>query len=89
MQDDKVLGLRCCFVDALTHPDWIGMVGIAVHHQQRRVAARDRPNIVPLIRKRTRHPSWNVPRVSGAIAGRPDDATLWLKDLGEKTFYGG
>ena len=23
------------------------------------------------------------------IAGRPDDATLWLKDLGEKTFYGG
>jgi len=27
--------------------------------------------------------------VSGAIAGRPDDATLWLKDLGEKTFYGG
>jgi flavin reductase (DIM6/NTAB) family NADH-FMN oxidoreductase RutF len=22
-------------------------------------------------------------------AGRPDDATLWLKDLGEKTFYGG
>jgi flavin reductase (DIM6/NTAB) family NADH-FMN oxidoreductase RutF len=21
--------------------------------------------------------------------GRPDDATLWLKDLGEKTFYGG
>ena len=27
--------------------------------------------------------------VSGAIDGRPDDATLWLKDLGEKTFYGG
>jgi flavin reductase (DIM6/NTAB) family NADH-FMN oxidoreductase RutF len=23
------------------------------------------------------------------IAGRPDDATLWLKDLGEKSFYGG
>jgi flavin reductase (DIM6/NTAB) family NADH-FMN oxidoreductase RutF len=23
------------------------------------------------------------------ISGRPDDATLWLKDLGEKTFYGG
>lgn len=22
-------------------------------------------------------------------AGRPDDAILWLKDLGEKTFYGG
>jgi len=22
-------------------------------------------------------------------AGRPDDAVLWLKDLGEKTFYGG
>ncbi len=21
--------------------------------------------------------------------GRPDEATLWLKDLGEKTFYGG
>jgi flavin reductase (DIM6/NTAB) family NADH-FMN oxidoreductase RutF len=21
--------------------------------------------------------------------GRPDDATLWLKELGEKTFYGG
>jgi flavin reductase (DIM6/NTAB) family NADH-FMN oxidoreductase RutF len=21
--------------------------------------------------------------------GRPDDATLWLKDLGDKTFYGG
>ena len=21
--------------------------------------------------------------------GRPDDATLWMKDLGEKTFYGG
>lgn len=27
--------------------------------------------------------------VSAAIEGRPDDATLWLKDLGEKTFYGG
>lgn len=24
-----------------------------------------------------------------APAGRPDDATLWLKDLGEKIFYGG
>jgi flavin reductase (DIM6/NTAB) family NADH-FMN oxidoreductase RutF len=24
-----------------------------------------------------------------APAGRPDDAILWLKDLGEKTFYGG
>ena len=23
------------------------------------------------------------------IGGRPDDATLWMKDLGEKTFYGG
>jgi flavin reductase (DIM6/NTAB) family NADH-FMN oxidoreductase RutF len=22
-------------------------------------------------------------------AGRPDDATLWLKELGDKTFYGG
>ena len=21
--------------------------------------------------------------------GRPDDATLWLKDLGDKVFYGG
>ena len=27
--------------------------------------------------------------VAGQISGRPDDATLWLKDLGEKTFYGG
>lgn len=27
--------------------------------------------------------------VTAQIAGRPDDATLWLKDLGEKTFYGG
>ena len=27
--------------------------------------------------------------VRGEIVGRPDDATLWLKDLGEKTFYGG
>jgi len=27
--------------------------------------------------------------VKAEIAGRPDDATLWLKDLGEKTFYGG
>lgn len=27
--------------------------------------------------------------VKGDIAGRPDDATLLLKDLGEKTFYGG
>ncbi|MBX3027244.1 flavin reductase [bacterium] len=27
--------------------------------------------------------------VAGEISGRPDDATLWLKDLGEKTFYGG
>jgi flavin reductase (DIM6/NTAB) family NADH-FMN oxidoreductase RutF len=23
------------------------------------------------------------------LAGRPDDHTLWLRDLGEKTFYGG
>ena len=27
--------------------------------------------------------------VAKAPDGRPDDATLWLKDLGEKTFYGG
>ena len=27
--------------------------------------------------------------VAKAPEGRPDDATLWLKDLGEKTFYGG
>ena len=27
--------------------------------------------------------------VAAEISGRPDDATLWLKDLGEKTFYGG
>jgi flavin reductase (DIM6/NTAB) family NADH-FMN oxidoreductase RutF len=27
--------------------------------------------------------------VNATIDGRPDDATLWLKDLGEKTFYGG
>ena len=27
--------------------------------------------------------------VANEITGRPDDATLWLKDLGEKTFYGG
>lgn len=28
----------------------------------------------------------HVPR---AIEGRPDDATLWLRELGPKTFYGG
>lgn len=27
--------------------------------------------------------------VATAPEGRPDDATLWLEDLGEKTFYGG
>jgi flavin reductase (DIM6/NTAB) family NADH-FMN oxidoreductase RutF len=27
--------------------------------------------------------------LTNAPAGRPDDASLWLKDLGEKTFYGG
>ncbi|MGH3053450.1 MAG: flavin reductase family protein [Gaiellaceae bacterium] len=27
--------------------------------------------------------------IAGQPDGRPDDATLWLKDLGEKTFYGG
>jgi flavin reductase (DIM6/NTAB) family NADH-FMN oxidoreductase RutF len=27
--------------------------------------------------------------VAKAPEGRPDDATLWLKDLGDKTFYGG
>lgn len=27
--------------------------------------------------------------VSTPPSGRPDDATLWLKELGEKTFYGG
>jgi len=27
--------------------------------------------------------------VSQTPAGRPDDATLWLRDLGEKVFYGG
>jgi flavin reductase (DIM6/NTAB) family NADH-FMN oxidoreductase RutF len=27
--------------------------------------------------------------VAQAPAGRPDDAVLWMKDLGEKTFYGG
>lgn len=27
--------------------------------------------------------------VAKAPEGRADDATLWLKDLGEKTFYGG
>lgn len=27
--------------------------------------------------------------VAAQPEGRPDDATLWLKELGEKTFYGG
>jgi flavin reductase (DIM6/NTAB) family NADH-FMN oxidoreductase RutF len=27
--------------------------------------------------------------VGAAISGRPDDATLWLKDLGANVFYGG
>ena len=27
--------------------------------------------------------------VSKAPGGRPDDATLWLRDLGDKVFYGG
>jgi flavin reductase (DIM6/NTAB) family NADH-FMN oxidoreductase RutF len=27
--------------------------------------------------------------LAAPIEGRPDDRTLWLKDLGEKTFYGG
>ena len=27
--------------------------------------------------------------VSKTAEGRPDDATLWLKDLGDKVFYGG
>lgn len=27
--------------------------------------------------------------VSKPPAGRPDDATLWLRDLGDKVFYGG
>jgi len=27
--------------------------------------------------------------LAGEIQGRPDDATLWLKDCGEKVFYGG
>jgi flavin reductase (DIM6/NTAB) family NADH-FMN oxidoreductase RutF len=27
--------------------------------------------------------------VSKPPQGRPDEATLWMKDLGEKTFYGG
>jgi hypothetical protein len=27
--------------------------------------------------------------VNEAISGRPDDVTLALRDLGEKTFYGG
>ena len=27
--------------------------------------------------------------VTNTPEGRPDDATLWLKDLGEKIFYGG
>ncbi|MFQ5705384.1 MAG: flavin reductase family protein [Gemmatimonadales bacterium] len=28
-------------------------------------------------------------RVTGDIEGRPDEGTLWLRDLGEKIFYGG
>jgi len=27
--------------------------------------------------------------ISGDVGGRPDDATLTLRDLGERTFYGG
>jgi flavin reductase (DIM6/NTAB) family NADH-FMN oxidoreductase RutF len=27
--------------------------------------------------------------VAKALEGRPDDASLWLKDLGDKVFYGG
>lgn len=27
--------------------------------------------------------------VAAAFEGRPDDATLWLKDLGDKVYYGG
>ena len=32
---------------------------------------------------------WMIPYgVSVAIEGRPDDATMHMRDLGEKTFYG-
>jgi len=27
--------------------------------------------------------------IAGSLEGRPDEATLWLRDLGEKIFYGG
>lgn len=27
--------------------------------------------------------------LAGPLTGRPDEATLWLKDLGENVFYGG
>ena len=33
--------------------------------------------------------TWTGPGVGKAPDGRPDDATLWLKELGDKVFYGG
>jgi len=68
MKDDEPLGLRRSFVDALGHPKRVGLIDITVHHQQRRMVARDRRNIVPLIGKPMRNPYWNVPRVGGTIA---------------------
>src|SRR5437660_10172797 len=52
MQDDELLGLWRSAVDALAHPDWVRAVGIAVHHQQRRMAMRNGCDVVPLVGKR-------------------------------------
>lgn len=68
VQYDELFGLGRSLVDALAHPERVGAVGIAVHHQQRRMAAGDGRDIVPLIGKQARYPSWHAPGVNSALA---------------------
>ena len=68
VKDDELLWLRRSLIDALAHPKRVGLVCVTVQHQQRRMAARDRSNIVPLVGKGVRHPSWNAPAVNGPVA---------------------
>ena len=68
VQNDELLGLRRSVINALAHPEWVRTVGVAVHNQQGRMAPRDGGDVVPLVGKRMRHPSWNAPGVNSPVS---------------------
>src|SRR5262249_49469381 len=68
VEDNELLRRWRSLINALTHPDGVRAIGIAVHDQQRRLASSDGCDVVPLIWKHACHPPGNTPGMDGAFA---------------------